>query len=110
MALIGFCRGKHQCQKNEIRPVEQRIKSFAFRLKNDFGEEIRKDLSRFKARVIGTLKAVLPRQRPGRRGNAEIKQAAEIYTTLYVPASSLIAAIRWAAPMVLLGTPLPVVA
>ena len=77
--------------KNEIKPAEQRIKSFAFRLKNDFGEEIGKGPFRLKARVIGTLKAVLPRQRPSRKGNAEIKQVAEIYTTLYVLASSLIA-------------------
>ena len=67
----------------EINPVEQRIKSFAFGLRKDFGEEIRKDPSKFKARVIGTLKAILPRERPGRKGSSEIKQAAEIYTTLY---------------------------
>jgi hypothetical protein len=70
--------------KNEIKPVEQRIKAFAFRLKKDFGEEIRKDPSKFKARVLGTLKAVLPRKRPGRQGSPEVKQAAEIYVNLYV--------------------------
>jgi hypothetical protein len=69
--------------ENEPKPIEQRVKSFAFRLKKDFGEEIRKDPSKFKARVLGTLKAVLPRKRPGREGNAEVKQAAELYLNLY---------------------------
>jgi hypothetical protein len=42
----------------EPKPVEQQVKSFAFRLKNDFGEDISKDPSNFRARVM--LKAVLP--------------------------------------------------
>ena len=37
-----------QCQKKKLKPVEQRVKSFAYSEK-DFGEEIRKDPSKFKA-------------------------------------------------------------
>jgi hypothetical protein len=55
--------------ENQQKPVEQRVKSFGFRLKKDFGEEIRKDPSKFKARVMGTLKAVLPTQRLGRKAD-----------------------------------------
>ena len=69
--------------EKELKPVEQRVKSFANSLKKHFDQEIRKDPSKFKARVLGTLKAVLPRKRPGRQGSAEIKQAAEIYVNLY---------------------------
>ena len=58
------------------KDIEKLIKSFAFRLKNDFSDEVRKDPSRFKARVIGILRAVLPRKRPGRRANPEIVRAA----------------------------------
>lgn len=74
-------------QKNtsteRLDPVEKRVRSFAYRLKKDFGEEIRKAPSRFKARVGGTLKAVLPRQRPGPKPGSEVKQAAELYFNLY---------------------------
>ena len=69
--------------KKVSKPLEQRIKSFASRLKKDFGEEVQKNPSRFKARVVGTFKAVLPRQRPGRKPSPEVKQAAEIYVNLY---------------------------
>ena len=46
------------------KPVEKRVRSFGFRLRMDFGEKIRKDPSKFKSRVLGTLKAVLPRKTP----------------------------------------------
>jgi hypothetical protein len=69
--------------KIEPKPIEQTVKSFASRLKKKFGEEIRQDPSKFKARVLGTLKAVLPRKRPGRKGSSEVKQAAEIYVNWY---------------------------
>jgi hypothetical protein len=72
-----------QCKREEIKPLEKRIKSFAFRLKKDFREEIQTDPSKFKARVVGTLKAILPRKRPGRQGSPEVKQAAELYLNLY---------------------------
>ena len=75
--------GKPYKSEKENKPVEKRVRSFGFRLRMDFGEEIRKDPSKFKARVIGTLKAVLPRKRPGRKGSSEVKQAAEIYVNLY---------------------------
>lgn len=65
--------------KEEIKPLEERIKGFASRIKKDFGEEIQKDPSRFKSRVIGTLRALLPRQRPGRKANPEIVRAAQVY-------------------------------
>ena len=67
----------------KIKPVEKRVKSFAFRLKKDFVEEIRQDPSKFKARVVGTIRAALPRKRPGRQGSSEVKQAADIYVNLY---------------------------
>jgi hypothetical protein len=70
--------------EHQLKPVEQRVKSFASRLKRDYGQEIRKDPSRFKARVIGTLKAVLPRNRPGRNANPEIVRAMQIYQELTV--------------------------
>jgi len=44
---------------------------------------MRDDPSRFKARVIGTLKAVLPRQRPGRPASPEVRKPAEIYESDY---------------------------
>lgn len=67
--------------KNDPKPIERLVKSFAFRLKKDFGAEIRKDPSKFKARVVGTLKAMLPRRK--RQGNPEVKKGAEIYVNLY---------------------------
>jgi hypothetical protein len=69
--------------KKDRKPLEQRVKSFGFRLKKEYPEEIKNDPSRFNARVVGTLKAVLPRQRPGRKGSPEVKQAAELYLNLY---------------------------
>ena len=69
--------------KEGIKPLESRVKSFAFRLKKQFREEIQTDPSRFNARVLGTLKAILPRKRPGRQGSPEVKQVAEIYVNLY---------------------------
>ena len=69
--------------EKELKPVEQRVKSFAVRLKRDFSAEIKQDPSKFKARVLGTLKAVLPRKRPGRKGSSEIKRAADRYLSLY---------------------------
>ena len=68
---------------NDLKPVEQRIKSFAARLRKDYAEEIKADPSKFKARTLGTLKAVLPRKRPGRQGSPEVKQASELYLNLY---------------------------
>jgi hypothetical protein len=69
--------------EKDLKPVEQRIKSFAFSLRKDFGDEIRQDPSKFKACVIGTLKAVLPRELPGRKGSSEVKEAAELYLNLF---------------------------
>ena len=70
--------------KKVSKPLEQRVKSFGFRLRKEYREEMKNDPSRFKARVVGTLKAVLPRQRPGRKPSPEVKQASELYLTLYV--------------------------
>jgi hypothetical protein len=72
-----------QCQEKKLKPVEQRVKSFGFRLRKDYRDEMITDPARFKARVLGTLKAVLPGRRPGRQGSPEVKQAAEIYVNLY---------------------------
>src|SRR5688572_5645438 len=76
--------GKPYKSEKENKPVEKRVRSFGFRLRMDFGEEIRKDPSKFKAHVIRTLKAVLPRKRcQGGKESSEVKQAAEIYVNLY---------------------------
>jgi len=74
---------ERELKPKELKPVEQRVKSFGHRLRKDYREEMRNDPSKFKARVLGTLKAVLPRQRPGRRPSPEVKQAAELYLNLY---------------------------
>lgn len=59
--------------------LDQRIKRFASRLKKDFAPEIAENPGSFKSRLIGKLKAVLPRKRPGRQGNPQMKKAVEIY-------------------------------
>ena len=56
--------------EKELKPVEQRVKSFAVRLKRDFSVEIKQDPSKFKARVLGTLKAVLAEKTAGRKGSS----------------------------------------
>jgi hypothetical protein len=44
---------------------------------------IAEDQNGFKARVIGKVRAGLPRKPPGRRGSPEIQKAAEIYIRDY---------------------------
>jgi len=59
--------------------LEQRIKRFIIGLKKNHGAEIAENPSVFRSRVIGKVKAGLPRKRPGRKGTPEVKKAAEIY-------------------------------
>jgi hypothetical protein len=67
----------------QIEDLEQRIKQFVSGLRKDFAPLIAEDQSRFRSRVIGKVRAGLPRKRPGRRGSPEVKKAAEIYIRDY---------------------------
>jgi hypothetical protein len=59
----------------QIEALEQRIKQFATGLKKGFGSLIAKDQGSFRNRVIGKVRAGLPRKRPGRRGGLEVQTA-----------------------------------
>ncbi|HVN80442.1 MAG TPA: hypothetical protein VMW38_15715 [Terriglobia bacterium] len=59
--------------------LDQRIKRFISRLKKNHNAEIVENPRIFRSRVIGKVRAGLPRKRPGRKGTPEVKKAAEIY-------------------------------
>lgn len=59
--------------------LDRRIRKFTTGLKKDFAAEIAQSPSTFRSRVVGKIRAALPRQRPGRPGSPEIRKAAELY-------------------------------
>ena len=63
--------------------LDQRIKAFVAGLKKDFASLIAEDQSGFRSRVVGRIRAALPRKRPGRRASVEVKRASEIYIEDY---------------------------
>ena len=62
--------------------LDQRIKNFVTGLRKDFVPLIAENQST-RSRVIGKVRASLPRKRPGRRGSPEVQKAAEIYIRDY---------------------------
>ena len=63
--------------------LDRRIRKFTTGLKKDFAAEIAQSPSTFRSRVVGKIKATLPRRRPGQKASGEVKQAAELYLNLY---------------------------
>ena len=59
--------------------LDQTIRKFTRGLKKDFEGEISQNQGGFKSFVIGKLRAVLPRRKPGRKGTPEFRKASEIY-------------------------------
>lgn len=69
-------------QQSTSPNLDQRIRKFTSSLKKDFAADIAEDPSGFRSRVIGKVRANLPRQRPGRKASPLILRAAEIYQEL----------------------------
>jgi len=65
--------------------LDRRIKKFTSTLKKEFAADIAENPSAFRSKVIGGMRARLPRSRPGRRASPEIRKASEIYQRDYVP-------------------------
>ena len=70
-------------EQNTNPQLDRRIKKFTRSLKKDFAADIAHNPSTFRSRVIGKVRAGLPRKRPGRQGNPEVKKAADIYEREY---------------------------
>jgi hypothetical protein len=63
--------------------LDKEIRRFAGRLRKSYTAEIEGDPS-FRARVIGRLRGLLPRKRPGRKPSPQVGRAAEIYKKDYL--------------------------
>jgi hypothetical protein len=73
----------NQMEQNTNPQLDRRIRTFTTGLKKDFAGEIAQNPSGFRSRVVGKVRAGLPRERPGRKASQEIKEAAELYLNLY---------------------------
>ncbi len=63
--------------------LDRRVRTFTSGLRKDVAAEIAQSPSIFRSRVVGKIRAMLPRQRPGRKGSPEVRKAAEIYQSDY---------------------------
>jgi hypothetical protein len=74
--------------EESIKPeLDKRIRKFTGGLKKDLEGEISRNPGSFKSFVIGKLRAVLPRRKPGRKGTPEFRKASEIYQRDYLAKS-----------------------
>src|SRR5262245_23356110 len=62
--------------------LDRRIRTFTTTLKKEFAADIAENPSAFRSKVIGGVRARLPRSRPGRKANPVILRAVEIYGEL----------------------------
>jgi hypothetical protein len=76
-------KDENEMEQNTNPQLDQRIRKFTTRLKKEFAADIAQNPSAFRSRVIGKVRAGLPRRRPGRKGSPEVRKAAEIYQSNY---------------------------
>ena len=67
---------------NRKKFFEERITEVADSLRRDFEPEFKQDHSGFRSRVIGRLRAALPKKQPGRKPNPIIVAAFKMYREL----------------------------
>jgi hypothetical protein len=82
MAAVGPVWQLEERQKRQTKFFELVEKTWERnkKVKPDIIErEVEEDQGGFRSRVIGKVRAGLPRKRPGRRGSPEVRRAAEIY-------------------------------
>ena len=82
-SLFKLASDGKEMEQNINTLLDWKIKKFTSSLKREFAEEIFENPSTFRSRVIGKLRAGLPKKRPGRHGNPEVRKAAEIYIKDY---------------------------
>jgi hypothetical protein len=76
-------KNESKIEQNTNPQLDRRIKNFTSKLRKEFAADIAQNLSTFRSRVIGKIRAGLPRQRPGRQGSPVVRKAAEIYESDY---------------------------